>query len=60
MMASDKEKKSIRIQSRRLLLRSMLEEDITVEYVNWLNDFNTTKYLEVRFNTHTQESVQNT
>jgi RimJ/RimL family protein N-acetyltransferase len=45
------------IRSRRLVLKRMTEADITEAYVHWLNDFETVKYLEVRFNAQSRESV---
>lgn len=45
------------IRSKRLVLRKMTEADITDAYVCWLNDFETVKYLEVRFHPQTRESV---
>ncbi len=48
----------IRITSRRLVLKRMTVEDITESYVTWLNDFETTKYLEVRFTPQTRKDVE--
>lgn len=45
------------IRSRRLVLKRLTEADVTEDYVRWLNDFETVKYLEVRFHPQTRESV---
>ena len=47
-----------RIKSKNLLLKTMVVEDITEEYINWLNDFETNKFLEVKFIPQTRKSVE--
>ena len=46
-----------RLESGRLLLRELGLEDISEEYLAWLNDPVTTQYLEVRLNAQTRERV---
>jgi len=46
------------IEGQRLILRSVLESDVTENYIQWLNDSDTNQYLESRFLTHTKESVK--
>lgn len=43
------------IQTKRLILRNMLEDDATEEYVGWLNDYAVNKYLETRHELQTLE-----
>ena len=45
------------IKTKRLLLRDIKVEDITDEYVNWLNDPEVNRFLEIRFQRHTRETV---
>jgi|APSaa5957512576_1039674.scaffolds.fasta_scaffold82900_1 RimJ/RimL family protein N-acetyltransferase len=37
------------ITTNRLILRTLVEKDASQEYFDWLNDVDTTRYLEVRF-----------
>lgn len=46
------------ITTKRLVLRDIQVDDITQEYINWLNDFEVTKYLEIRFKPQTQKKVE--
>ncbi len=46
-----------RIRTRRLLLRQLKEEDVTQAYVDWLNDAEVNRYLEVRFSPQSWETV---
>lgn len=46
------------IRTKRLVLRDIGLEDITEDYIAWLNDFETTKYLEIRFIKQTRERVE--
>jgi [ribosomal protein S5]-alanine N-acetyltransferase len=39
-------------------LRSLTSDDVSMEYVNWLNDPLVNQYLESRFMTHTLERVR--
>lgn len=41
------------ITTKRLYMRSLLEEDATQRYVDWLNDPAVSQYLETRHNTQT-------
>lgn len=52
------EDKIFRFESKRLFLKRLEVEDITEDYVRWINDSETTKYLEVRFYPQTRESVE--
>ncbi|BBN81088.1 hypothetical protein PA25_10730 [Pseudoalteromonas sp. A25] len=45
------------IKTSRLLLREIQVLDITDEYVNWLNNPNINRYLEVRFTPQTKRTV---
>lgn len=45
------------IVTNRLVLRNLTAEDVDNNYVNWLHDVDVTKYLEVRFQINTLESV---
>ena len=45
------------IKTRRLVLRDIKIRDITSEYLNWLNDPEVTKYLEIRFIPQTKEKI---
>lgn len=46
------------ITTERLVLRAIQVDDITQEYVNWLNDPEVTKFLEIRFERQTKEKVK--
>lgn len=46
------------LESQRLKLRELTETDVTVEYINWLNDPEVNQFLELRFISHTLESVK--
>ncbi|MFT4925432.1 MAG: ribosomal-protein-alanine N-acetyltransferase [Phenylobacterium sp.] len=45
------------IKTERLVLRDIQLEDISTHYINWLNNPEVTKYLEVRFTPQTRETV---
>jgi RimJ/RimL family protein N-acetyltransferase len=45
------------IESERLLLREVRDEDVTPAYVAWLNDPDVNQFLETRFKTHTAEDI---
>ena len=47
-----------RIDGSRLHLRSVRSSDVTESYVSWLNDPEVNRYLEIRFSSHTLESVR--
>ena len=44
--------------SKRLMLKRMEVDDITEDYVRWLNDPETNKFLEVRFTPQSRDSVE--
>lgn len=46
------------IETKRLVLRDITVEDISPSYIEWLNDPETVKYLEVRFSPQTPEKVR--
>ncbi|MBN2125287.1 MAG: GNAT family N-acetyltransferase [Deltaproteobacteria bacterium] len=46
------------IRSRRLLIRRLRVEDVNDDYVRWMNDPETTKYLEVRFSKLTRQDIE--
>jgi len=46
------------ITTDRLILRDVEVEDISDDYIDWLNDIETTKYLEIRFLKQTRKSVE--
>ncbi len=45
------------IQGERIGLRYITLDDVTPEYVSWLNDKTVNQFLEIRFEEHTLESV---
>lgn len=45
------------IRTGRLILRPLKEEDVTEAYVDWLNDPEVTRFLEVRFSPQTRDTV---
>ena len=52
------DKESILLENNRIYLRPLRIEDITGEYVQGLNDTEVNRYLEVRRNVQTSESVE--
>jgi len=46
------------IKTNRLILRDIQQADVTEDYLTWLNDFETTKYLEIRRENQTEEKVR--
>ena len=52
------DKESILLENDRIYLRPLRIEDITGEYVQGLNDTEVNRYLEVRRNVQTRESVE--
>lgn len=46
------------ITTKRLVLRDIELSDISDEYINWLNDFETNKFLEIRLQKQTREHVE--
>ena len=47
----------LRIEGKTIFLRRLTEEDVSDDYVRWMNDPDINQYLECRFYTHT---IQNT
>ena len=47
-----------KFKTDRLFVKRMELNDITNDYINWLNDFDTNKYLEVRFMKQDRVSVE--
>lgn len=47
----------VNLITERLVLRSIVQEDVTPSYVDWLNDPAINKFLECRFAHHTIDSV---
>ena len=43
----------------KIHLRTIVVEDVSENYVNWLNDYEVTKYTEQKYFKHTLESVAN-
>ncbi|NER34638.1 MAG: GNAT family N-acetyltransferase [Oscillatoria sp. SIO1A7] len=48
----------IQFQSNRLYYRTLSDADITKTYVDWLNDPQINRYLEIRNNVHTLQSCR--
>lgn len=48
----------IQIDAERIYLRKLNESDITVKYINWLNDPEVNKFLSTRFSTQNHETVR--
>jgi len=48
----------IEIETDQLILRNLREEDVTNEYVDWLNDPESNKYLEVRHRPQTLDTCK--
>lgn len=46
------------INTERLVLKDIGPDDVTPDYVNWLNDVETNKFLEIRLIKHNLESVR--
>ena len=46
------------IKSDRLILRDISLSDITQDYIDWLNDYDTVKFLEIRLINQTRERVE--
>ena len=45
------------ITGERISLHRLTEEDVTQEYVDWMNDIEVVRYTESRFYQHTREST---
>ncbi|MEX6780044.1 GNAT family N-acetyltransferase [Limnospira fusiformis] len=48
----------LEIQSERLYYKELTEDDVTENYVSWLNHPNINRYLELRHQVHTLESCR--
>lgn len=46
------------LQGSKIILRRLTEDDVSDDYVRWMNDPDINQYLESRFYTHTVESVK--
>ena len=42
----------------QIILRPLVVEDVSDEYVNWMNNYEIVKYTESRFRMHTKESLR--
>ena len=52
--------KDLRIKvDEKIHLRTIVVEDVLENYVNWLNDYEVTKYTELKYFKHTLEIVAN-
>lgn len=51
-------KKKIIIKKNFLLLRIITSRDVNKNYLNWMNDHDTIKFTEQRFNTNTISSIK--
>ncbi len=51
-------KTELRLHGPRTLLRPLVASDATERYVDWLNDPVVNRFLEIRFRTHTIDSVR--
>ncbi len=47
----------VRLEGDKVLLRPVEPEDVTEDYVAWMNDPEVNRFMETRFRTHTPESV---
>lgn len=48
----------LKIEGKNIFLRRLTEEDVSDDYVRWMNDPDINQYLESRFYTHTIESTK--
>ena len=46
------------LKSDRLILKELISSDITQQYIDWLNDFEVNKYLELRYMNHDKNTVK--
>ena len=46
------------LEGKQTYLRPLTLEDVTDEYVAWMNDYEIVKYTESRFNKHTRETTK--
>jgi len=47
------------IKGKNIILRKLSNKDVSIEYLNWMNDYETVKYTESRHTDHTIESLVN-
>ena len=47
------------IKGKQILLKKLSVEDVTADYLNWMNNYEVVKYTESRHTKHTIESLQN-
>lgn len=45
------------IETERLALSPLRESDVDIRYIEWLSDYETTKFLEARFERNTREEI---
>lgn len=50
--------KDVYLQGETIFLRDLLPEDVTADYVEWMNDPDVVQFTESRFVVHTQECIQ--
>jgi RimJ/RimL family protein N-acetyltransferase len=58
MKITDRENRLPIIETRRLVLRDIRIEDISDAYIVWINDPETTRYLEIRFQEQTLGKIK--
>ena len=46
------------IQGKSIYLRELSVEDVSIEYMNWMNDYEVVKFTESRYVVHTLESLK--
>ena len=46
------------LKGKNILLRKLVLDDVSVEYLHWLNDYNTVRFTESRHGVHTMESLK--
>ena len=46
------------LKGKNILLRKLSNEDASVEYLNWMNDYEVVKFTESRYRVHTIESLK--
>lgn len=59
MLSEQKYLKAPVLRTRRLLVREFCEQDLTGDYVAWLNDSEVVRYSEQRHRTHTMVTCRN-
>ena len=46
------------LKGKNILLRKLSVDDISIDYLNWMNDYEVVKYTESRHTVHTMESLK--